>query len=66
MVPTWANGQPAFGLYMRQPDGSYAAFQLQVLTVDGGRGVATSAASSTSGCSPGSDCPIRCKADDVT
>ena len=32
MVPTGANGQPAFGLYMRQPDGSYAAFQLQVLT----------------------------------
>ena len=29
------NGQPAFGLYMRQPDGSYAAFQLQVLTLDG-------------------------------
>ena len=33
MVPTWANGQPAFGLYMRQSDGSYAPFQLQVLTV---------------------------------
>ena len=33
MVPTWANGQPAFGLYMRQPDGSYAPFQLQVLTI---------------------------------
>lgn len=33
MVPTGANGQPAFGLYMRQPDGSYAAFQLQVLTL---------------------------------
>ena len=33
MVPTWANGQPAFGLYMRQADGSYAPFQLQVLTL---------------------------------
>jgi RNA polymerase sigma-70 factor (ECF subfamily) len=33
-----ANGQPAFGLYMKQPDGSYAAFQLQVLTL-GGTGV---------------------------
>jgi RNA polymerase sigma-70 factor (ECF subfamily) len=37
LVPTAANGQPAFGLYMRQPDGSYAAFQLQVLTLRGGR-----------------------------
>ena len=36
MVPTWANGQPAFGLYMRQPDGSYGPFQLQVLTVTEG------------------------------
>jgi RNA polymerase sigma-70 factor (ECF subfamily) len=33
MVPVGANGQPAFGLYMRQPDGTYAAFQLQVLTL---------------------------------
>ena len=33
MVPVGANGQPAYGLYMRQPDGTYAAFQLQVLTV---------------------------------
>jgi RNA polymerase sigma-70 factor, ECF subfamily len=37
MVPVGANGQPAFGLYMRQPDGTYAAFQLQVLTLSGGR-----------------------------
>jgi len=35
MVATWANGQPAFGLYMRQDDGSFAPFQLQVLTLDG-------------------------------
>jgi RNA polymerase sigma-70 factor (ECF subfamily) len=33
MVPTWANGQPAFGLYMKQPDGIHSAFQLQVLTL---------------------------------
>ncbi len=33
MVATGANGQPAFGLYMRQLDGSYAPFQLQVLTI---------------------------------
>jgi RNA polymerase sigma-70 factor (ECF subfamily) len=33
MVPTTANGQPAFGLYMRQPDGSHQAFQIQVLTL---------------------------------
>ncbi|HZA05379.1 MAG TPA: sigma-70 family RNA polymerase sigma factor [Propionibacteriaceae bacterium] len=37
LLPTQANGQPAFGLYMRQPDGHYAAFQLQVLTLDGDR-----------------------------
>ena len=37
LVPTQANGQPAFGLYMVQPDGSHAAFQLQVLTLDGDR-----------------------------
>jgi RNA polymerase sigma-70 factor, ECF subfamily len=33
LVPVSANGQPAFGLYMRQPDGTYSAFQLQVLTL---------------------------------
>jgi RNA polymerase sigma-70 factor (ECF subfamily) len=33
MVPTTANGQPAFGLYMRQPGGSHQAFQIQVLTL---------------------------------
>jgi RNA polymerase sigma-70 factor (ECF subfamily) len=37
MVPTRANGQPAFGLYMRGPDGVHRAFQLQVLTVSEGR-----------------------------
>ncbi len=35
MVATTANGQPAFGLYMRQPDGTFAPFQLQVLTLRG-------------------------------
>ena len=33
LVPVSANGQPAFALYMIQPDGSHAAFQLQVPTV---------------------------------
>lgn len=37
MVPTSANGQPAFGLYMRGPDGTYTPFHLQVLTLDGDR-----------------------------
>ncbi len=37
MLPTTANGQPAFGLYMRQPDGSFAPFHLQVLELDGER-----------------------------
>jgi RNA polymerase sigma-70 factor (ECF subfamily) len=33
MVPTRANGQPAFGLYMRTDDGSFVPFHLQVLTI---------------------------------
>jgi RNA polymerase sigma-70 factor (ECF subfamily) len=33
LVPTRANGQPAFGLYMRGPDGTYRPFNLPVLTV---------------------------------
>jgi RNA polymerase sigma-70 factor (ECF subfamily) len=37
MVRTTANGQPAFGLYMRQPDGSFEPFHLQVLELDGDR-----------------------------
>ncbi|MBD8871105.1 sigma-70 family RNA polymerase sigma factor [Nocardioides sp. MJB4] len=39
MVATTANGQPAFGLYMRQPgsDGGFLPFQLQVLELDGDR-----------------------------
>jgi RNA polymerase sigma-70 factor (ECF subfamily) len=34
LIPVSANGQPAFALYMRQSDGSYGAFQLQVLSLD--------------------------------
>jgi RNA polymerase sigma-70 factor (ECF subfamily) len=37
MVATTANGQPAFGLYMRQPDGHFEPFHLQVLDLDGDR-----------------------------
>ena len=37
MVRTQANGQPAFGLYMRTPDGSFQPFQLQVLSLTGGQ-----------------------------
>lgn len=33
MVATRANGSPAFGLYMLEPDGVHRAFQLQHLTV---------------------------------
>jgi RNA polymerase sigma-70 factor, ECF subfamily len=36
LVPTRANGQPAFGLYMRRPDRGYDAFQLHVLSVGPG------------------------------
>ncbi|WP_232716996.1 sigma-70 family RNA polymerase sigma factor [Gordonia metallireducens] len=34
LLPTAANGQPAFGLYMREPDGVHRPFQLQVLDID--------------------------------
>ncbi len=33
LLPTRANGQPAFGLYMRTPEGDFRPFQLQVLTI---------------------------------
>lgn len=36
MVATVANGQPAYGLYMRQPDGRFTPFHLQVLTITDG------------------------------
>jgi RNA polymerase sigma-70 factor (ECF subfamily) len=35
MVPAGANGQPAFGLYMRDEEGVHRAYQLQVLSVTG-------------------------------
>jgi RNA polymerase sigma-70 factor (ECF subfamily) len=35
MLATTANGQPAYGLYMRTPQGDFAPFQLQVLELDG-------------------------------
>jgi RNA polymerase sigma-70 factor (ECF subfamily) len=35
MVPTTANGQPAFGLYMRGSEGDFRPFHLQVLELDG-------------------------------
>ena len=37
LVPTTANGQPAYGLYMRDRDGVHRAFHLQVLTVEDGK-----------------------------
>ncbi|WP_019544491.1 sigma-70 family RNA polymerase sigma factor [Streptomyces sulphureus] len=37
MVPTSANGQPAFGLYRLHADGFYRPFHLQVLTLRKGR-----------------------------
>jgi RNA polymerase sigma-70 factor (ECF subfamily) len=33
LVPTWANGQPAFAVYRREEDGVFRAFQLQQLTL---------------------------------
>ncbi len=37
MLRTTANGQPAFGLYMRTPAGDFEPFHLQVLDLDGDR-----------------------------
>jgi RNA polymerase sigma-70 factor (ECF subfamily) len=37
LVATRANGQPAFGLYMRGEDGVHRPFQLHVITLDGDR-----------------------------
>src|SRR6266568_2146343 len=37
LVPTMANGQPAFGLYMLGEDDVYRPFNLPVLTLRGGR-----------------------------
>jgi RNA polymerase sigma-70 factor (TIGR02960 family) len=37
MLPTAANGQPAFALYSRHEGGDYKPFQLHVLTVEDGR-----------------------------
>jgi RNA polymerase sigma-70 factor (ECF subfamily) len=37
LVPTAANGQPAFAVYMRGDDGAHRAFQLHALTVAGSR-----------------------------
>ena len=43
MVPTMANGQPAFGLYMRTDNDDFEPFHLQVLTI-GAEGVSHVAA----------------------
>jgi RNA polymerase sigma-70 factor (ECF subfamily) len=37
LVPTMANGSPAFGHYKPSPDGGHTAWSLQVLEVDGDR-----------------------------
>ena len=37
MIRTEANGQPAFGLYMRTRDGDFEPFHMQVLQLDGAR-----------------------------
>ena len=37
MVPVMANGQPTYGLYMRDDDGVHRAFQIQQLEIRDGR-----------------------------
>jgi RNA polymerase sigma-70 factor (ECF subfamily) len=37
LVPTSANGQPAYASYLRAGDGPFRAYSIQVLTARGGR-----------------------------
>jgi RNA polymerase sigma-70 factor (ECF subfamily) len=37
MIATEANGQPAWGLYLREDDGVFRPFNLQVLNLKAGR-----------------------------
>ena len=37
MIRTSANGQPAYGLYMRGSEGDFKPFHMQVLDLDGDR-----------------------------
>ena len=37
MLRTQANGQPAYGLYMRRPEGHFTPFQLQVISIVEGK-----------------------------
>jgi RNA polymerase sigma-70 factor (ECF subfamily) len=37
MVPTRANGGPAFGQYRIDPDGGHGPWALQVIEIDGGQ-----------------------------
>ncbi len=60
MIATTANGQPAFGLYMRTPEGDFMPFHLQVLELDGDR-VSHVGRSSTTRCSRRSGCPRGCR-----
>ena len=59
MIRTTANGQPAFGLYMRQPDGHFEPFHLQVLQIVDGKVHPRRSRSSTTGCSRPSGCRPR-------
>lgn len=43
LLPTWANGCPAFGQYRPDPNGGYAPWALQVVEISGGRIVALNA-----------------------
>jgi RNA polymerase sigma-70 factor (ECF subfamily) len=49
MMPTAANGQPAFGTYLRDPDGNYQAFQLHVVHMTEPDGAAATGPAGQSG-----------------
>ena len=61
LVPTRANGQPAFGCYLRDAHAPVAhAYGLMVLTLRRRSTSPPSPASPTPACSPTSACPARC------
>ena len=61
MLRHGANGQPAFGLYMRTPDGHFEPFHLQVLDLDGDQVRHVTAFFDAAHFRDGSACPTGCR-----
>ena len=62
LLPTAANGSPAFGQYRPSPDGGYDAWALQVLELSGGRVVDFTAFLDTDRLFPLFGLPLRLEA----